>query len=112
MKTQTLSLLSRAMQAYNVRTQALTSNIANLETPGYKRLSVSFEDQLQQARSSTMGPDRLADIRATMEIEERPPVLEDEMMELADTQMRTQMATRALREHFELQRMGILGRAG
>ena len=95
MKTQQLALLSNAMQAYTWRTQALASNIANLDTPGYQRMSVSFEDSLQQARHQTPGLRDAADVTARMEIEETPPVLEDEMMELADTQMRTQLVTRA-----------------
>jgi flagellar basal-body rod protein FlgB len=45
-----------------------------------------------------------------MEVEDGPPILEDEMMIMADVQMRTQFATRALREHFELMRTGIKGR--
>lgn len=112
MKTDQLSLLSRAMQAYTWRAQALTSNIANLDTPGYKRMSVSFEDALQEARHSVPGAERLSEVQPAIEIEDTPPVVENELMELADTQMRTQLVTRALREHFDLQRIGITGHAG
>lgn len=112
MKTEQLSLLANAMQAYTWRTQALTSNIANLDTPGYQRLSVTFEETLQDARSAIPGLRDASDVRPTMEIAETPPILEDELMELADTQMRTQLVTRALREHFDLERIGITGRAG
>ncbi len=43
--------------------------------------------------------------------EDRPPLLEDELMEIADTQMRTQLASRALHEHFARMRTGITGRS-
>lgn len=112
MKTPHLSLLNNAMQAYHLRTRALTSNIANLDTPGYQRLSVSFEDSLQEARRTVLSSQQPPDVEPRMEVQETPPILEDELMELADTQMRTQLATRALREHFELQRIGIIGRTG
>jgi flagellar basal-body rod protein FlgB len=111
METEILNLMSRAMDAYDLRTKTLTGNIANLDTPGYERVSVSFEDQLAAASHQIESPDRLRPIEARVEIEDAPPVLEDEMMELSDTQMRTQLVTRALREHFGLIRTGITGRS-
>ena len=110
METSKVRLLRNAMEAYNWRLKAHAGNIANLDTPGYQRLSVSFEKQLQDAMHSVAGPRDPTDIHARMRIEDGPPVLEDEMMELADTQMRTQLTTRALREHFDLMRTGIVGR--
>jgi flagellar basal-body rod protein FlgB len=111
METAKLNLLARAMQAYHWRTQAVSSNIANMDTPGYQRLSVSFEDHLQEARHSITGATRMSEVQPKMNIEDAPPIIENELMELADTQMRTQMATRALREHFETLRIGITGRS-
>ena len=110
METPKLNLLRRAMQAYTWRIQAHSTNLANLDTPGYERLSVSFEEQLQQ--ELRRGPSAAALHRADPQIQagDRPPLLEDELMELADTQMRNQLATRALREHFSLLRTGITGR--
>lgn len=95
------------MQAYTWRLKGLASNVANLDTPGYNRMSVEFEDHLQRARrgGDTDG------VGARLVEDGRPPVLEDELMEIADTQMRTQLATRALHEHFAMLRTGITGRA-
>lgn len=112
METSKLKLLTNAMQAYAWRAKAVTSNLANLETPDYRRMSVKFEEALQEARHTIEGPDGLSDIEPRMDIEETPPVLEDELMEMADTQMRTQLASRALREHFDLLRTGITGNPG
>lgn len=106
-----LNLLARAMQAYTWRMQALSSNVANLDTPGYQRLSVSFEDALQEARHSIDAPTDGTEINPRMVVEDGPPLLEDELMELADTQMRTQLASRALRNHFDQMRLGITGHA-
>ena len=112
METAKLNLLRRAMDSYVQRRRALSSNIANLDTPGYERLSVSFEDQLQDARLTTDGVRQVDSVEPRTEVEDGPAILEDELMGLADTQMRTQMATRALREHFNLVKTGITGRSG
>ena len=101
-------LLRQAMSAYALRTRTVASNVANLDTPGYQRATVSFEDALQRARRAPGGLETTPGAR--VRVEDRPPLLEDEMMELADTQMRTQLATRALSEHFSLMRTSITGR--
>lgn len=110
MNTPPLQLLRNAMQAYAWRMEGLASNVANLDTPGYERLEVRFEESLQRARRG--GPGLAEDVGAEMLQEDRAPVLEDELMALADTQMRVQLATRALHEHFSLVRTGITGRTG
>ncbi len=105
--TPPLRLLQNAMQAYTWRLKGLASNVANLDTPGYNRMSVDFEDQLQRARRAGAADQ----VGARLVEDGRAPLLEDELMEIADTQMRTQLATRALHEHFALIRAGITGRA-
>lgn len=112
MVTDKLKLLANAMQAYTWRTQATASNLANLDTPGYERMSVKFEESLQDALNTIDGSEALANVHPHMQVEDAPPVLEDELMELADTQMRTQLVSRALREHFDALRTGITGRSG
>jgi flagellar basal-body rod protein FlgB len=111
METPKLKLLSQAMSAYTMRTRATTSNLANLDTPGYQRVSVSFEETLQDVRRGLQATRSAESTQARMRVEDAPPVLEDELMELADTQMRTQLTTRALREHFDLMSTGITGRS-
>ena len=109
MTTPPLRLLQNAMQAYTRRLEALSANVANLDTPGYERLAVTFEESLQKARRG--GRDGASDVAARLVAEDRPALLEDELMEMADTQMRTQLATRALHEHFARLRTGITGRS-
>lgn len=111
LNTEKLSLLHRAMDAYQQRAEALTSNVANLDTPGYQRLSVSFEEQLREARHNEPGAQDMKDVEPQTQVEDGPPVLEDELMNLSDNQMRNQLASRALTDHFTLMRMGITGRS-
>jgi flagellar basal-body rod protein FlgB len=48
----TQQLLEAAMRGSWQRETALTSNIANADTPGYKRQEVNFESELQSAMSN------------------------------------------------------------
>ncbi len=48
----TQQLLEAAMRGSWQRETALTSNIANADTPGYKRQEVNFESELQGAMNS------------------------------------------------------------
>jgi len=48
-KTDTLRLLERALDASSMRSWALSNNIANANTPGYKRLDVDFARALKDA---------------------------------------------------------------
>lgn len=112
MDTPHLELMRRAMLTYSWRSKALASNIANLDTPGYRRMAVDFETRLQEARASLKSGEAGLNVMPRPEVLEGPAVLEDELMEMADTQMRNQLTTRALREHFGLIRTGITGRTG
>lgn len=45
----TMVVLDKALDTASVRQSVLAHNIANVNTPGYKRSVVSFEESLQQA---------------------------------------------------------------
>lgn len=48
----TSEALSVGIQGTELRQQALADNIANIDTPGYKRQDVSFQSALQSALNS------------------------------------------------------------
>ncbi|MBN1576156.1 MAG: flagellar basal body rod protein FlgB [Chitinispirillaceae bacterium] len=48
-----LPLLSRTMDAAMLRSRVIANNIANVTTPGYRRVEVSFEEQLRTALDRT-----------------------------------------------------------
>ena len=48
----TADLLSAAIKAEALRQKAIASNIANLETPGYRRVDIKFEELLAKAMDS------------------------------------------------------------
>jgi flagellar basal-body rod protein FlgB len=45
----TTSVLTQAMAGYSARNTAIANNIANADTPGYRRVDVSFESALADA---------------------------------------------------------------
>ncbi|CAN0515391.1 unnamed protein product [Phaeothamnion confervicola] len=45
----TTEVLSASLRGHEARNAAIANNIANAETPGYKRMDVSFEAALAQA---------------------------------------------------------------
>ncbi len=51
-----LNDLKVGLNATNLRQQAIANNLANLNTPGFKRSTVSFEENLRQARAEQGGP--------------------------------------------------------
>lgn len=47
-----INVLDKAADASWIRNEAIGNNIANVDTPGYKRQDVSFEDELRKALGS------------------------------------------------------------
>lgn len=47
--SETFLILKKALDAAAMRQQAIASNIANVDTPGFKRADVSFEEELKAA---------------------------------------------------------------
>jgi flagellar basal-body rod protein FlgB len=101
-------LLGKAMDAMTLRQKMTSSNIANLDTPGYRKLNVRFEDELQRAQANG-GLRQMNSVTPSIEETDSKPVLEDELLEMTDTQIRVNVLTRSLRHHFDMLRMGITG---
>ncbi|SMO59473.1 flagellar basal body rod protein FlgB [Fodinibius sediminis] len=103
-------LLAKAMDVYSLRQKMTASNIANIDTPGYNRASVSFEEELQRVEELSIDSRELSSVNPTVTEHDEKPILEDELLEMSDTQMRVQLVTRALRHNYEIMRTGITGR--
>lgn len=60
-----INVLDKAADASWQRNEAIASNIANVDTPGYKRQDVSFEAELQRALGSSRSKstdDKVSDV--------------------------------------------------
>ena len=60
----TTRLLEKALDGLSARQNAITNNLANVDTPNFKSTEVSFEEDLQAAIRRQPGPDDLG-MRAT-----------------------------------------------
>jgi flagellar basal-body rod protein FlgB len=101
-------LLGKAMDAMTLRQRMTAANVANADTPGFRRLEVKFEDELQRVQAAE-GARGMKEVTASIIETDQEVILENELMEMADTQMRVHMLTRSLRHHFDTLRMGITG---
>jgi flagellar basal-body rod protein FlgB len=97
-------LLAKAMDSYSLRQEITSSNIANIDTPGYNRHTVEFENALREAADSKKA---MHEVNPTITETDEDVVLENELLEMADTQMRVQLVTRSLRHHFDTLQTGI-----
>ena len=57
--TDALGLSARGLRAQSVRIRHLSENIANADTPGYRRKTVAFEEEVRGTGQVTTGPVRL-----------------------------------------------------
>ncbi|HEX8085823.1 MAG TPA: flagellar basal body rod protein FlgB [Solirubrobacteraceae bacterium] len=67
--------LERAIQGSALRHQALASNLANVNTPGYKRQDVDFHSALQAAMPG--GPAALASAQIAPAVDDAAPMRPD-----------------------------------
>lgn len=107
-----LRILERALDAASQRQQVLAHNIANVNTPGFKRSRVDFEAQLARAIANGESPD---EIRA-MVVEETDSLgrpdgnnvdIEAESVKMAENQIWYAALSRQISDHFARLRMVI-----
>ena len=68
-----IDLIDAGIRAQTLRQKAVANNIANLETPGYRRIDVKFEELLEKCLSSSDDFD-LSDIEAELYRPKNTPV--------------------------------------
>jgi flagellar basal-body rod protein FlgB len=124
--------LKKALEATSTRQKAHAQNIANAETPGYKRVAVGFEDQLKDvlegqnlggmARTDPRhmtgaGASSLAALTPSVTEEEpdgtSPGIngvnIDQEMAEMAETQIRYLASVELLKRRYTGLKMAIKG---
>jgi flagellar basal-body rod protein FlgB len=130
----TTEVLAAALRGYSARNTALANNIANAETPGYKRIDVSFEAALAEAveadRSAMSQDPRFAErglgieshevadhtaaVRSvdttTMRVDGSNVDPDDEMAQLSANQLADQTVVSLLDKRFTQFRTAITGR--
>lgn len=110
------NLLVRMLAASELRAKVISSNIANQNTPGYKRRVVSFEEKLRQALESPR-PARLDAILPEVSIDEQTPAradgnnvaLELELNALRENRLLYETYATMLEAHFNLMDQAVTG---
>jgi flagellar basal-body rod protein FlgB len=103
-----VDVLEAGMRAERVRQKTIASNIANIETPGYRRLDIKFEELLAKALESPGSVD-VGDIEAEMHQPQNTPVksngndvsLEAEVGNLVKNSLRYTAYTRIMRKKLD-----------
>jgi flagellar basal-body rod protein FlgB len=129
-----IPVLNRALDAYALRQKVIATNLANITTPGYKTQSVKFEEELSGAMGAgsipgvTTDPRHMAigaqsGIGAGASVHTSPtggqadPLasglnnvdLDQEMAELAKTQLRFKFSARLIGDTFRSIQKSIRG---
>lgn len=120
------TLLNKSLDGVWERQKAISDNIANYETPGYKRKFVNFEDELQRVLAQDKGNKALKRSELVSDINSvtvATGVAEDEIsraddnainvdyenVELARAQIQYQALTQQMSAHFARLRSAIRG---
>jgi flagellar basal-body rod protein FlgB len=103
------------------REKVISSNMANIDTPGYRTRDINFENELNSAMSAasfrtTDGTETLQMLPVVRQVQglmERPDgnnvSLEREGLEMAETQLRYQLGIQLLKRHFHQSLSAING---
>lgn len=101
--------MSSALDALSLRQRVIASNIANVQTPGYLAQRVEFEDALTAAVKHGSGQTTartLTSLEPTRE-DGNNVNLDTETLSNVDTNLRYQLATRAVDNQFSLVRAAM-----
>ena len=110
----------KTLDAVALRQEAINNNLANLETPGYKRvdLAPSFEQELQKATTSndsqqisSLTPSLAVDTKAKASSKDGNTVqLEQELMKMNQNAMTHSLETQMISNMLAKMRMAITGK--
>ncbi len=123
-----VATITRGLDARAQRQAAISANIANADTPGYRAVDVSFAAMLEQASASPSltvthpmhlqvgpgggtGADTVVFSGGSQRRDGNDVNVDREMVNLARTQIEYQFLTRALARRFGKYREAITGRA-
>ena len=113
-----IALTAKSLDVRSERQGLIQSNIANIETPGYKVQEFSFENVMEsvmtdRGRLDRTHPKHMAldpiEISEGLEatIEDRPVDLDEEMLKLAENQLMYRVATKIISKKLEGMKLAI-----
>jgi flagellar basal-body rod protein FlgB len=100
-----ITALSRFLDVNVFRSELVMSNMANIDTPGYRTRDVNFSQEMERASGSFEYASFSPVARQVRGLMERPDgnnvSLERESLLLADTQLRFNLGVQLLRDEFK-----------
>lgn len=92
----------RSLSKLSLRQSVLTGNLANINTPGYKRREVDFAIELKQAEESfpSGAGTGVTTEAGSIRIDENSVDLEREVYELGENEIRFQTTTQMAQKYF------------
>ena len=109
-----IGLLEAGIKAESLRQKAIANNIANLETPGYRRIDVKFEELLAKVLNSS-GTINLSEIEAQIYQPQETPVnsngndvnLEVEVGQIVKNTLRHKAYVRLLQKKYKQMQLAM-----
>ena len=113
----TTHLLTKLLDLTAERQRVLSHNLANVNTPGFRRKDIKFEQDLGAALRQ--GPSGLSDFQPQVEEDAHAAVRADgnsvqfdlELAEMSKNAMLYQLAMQAMQQRISLTRTAVTGRA-
>ncbi len=113
-----LPLIEKALDIRQARQGVLQSNIANMETPGYRRHDLDFAAMMEKSMGggATLArtnpghmspPEEGMDLASGVRRQNRPVDLDEEMLAISENQLMYEIATRLAAKRFEGLRYAI-----
>ena len=100
-----LSQLESYLSLTNQRETVIASNMANVDTPGYRTKDVDFQHELSRAMAAPEGTAPQAAVRDVSGLLERPDGnnvdIDREAMKLSEVQLQYQMGTQLIKGEFQ-----------
>lgn len=100
----TVALTGLALDAAVMRHRAIAQNIANVNTPGYRPVEVSFESQVRALQADARpGSHELVAVRPQLRLAASDEVsIDDQMAQLAQNTLHHQALLKALNKQFAI----------
>jgi flagellar basal-body rod protein FlgB len=99
-----MSQLESYLSLTSQRATVVSSNMANIDTPGYRTKDIDFQHELARAMSAPDGGSSTAAVRNVQGLLERPDGnnvdVDKQSLELSETQLQYQMGTQLIKDRF------------
>jgi flagellar basal-body rod protein FlgB len=108
-----IDTLTRVLDTAGLRHRVIAQNVANVNTPGYKRLEVQFEDALAKALATPGGPaakPRVVEGDGPERVDGNTVDIDREMGDLTKNGLLYQAATQILASRLAALRSAVSGR--